>query len=108
MTEDINQNFDQGVQDQAAAPEIFDEDFGKMKMELFKAKCRDILQPAALVREEEPRENSAINEQDEYQAVDQESQGSKTTEQVDIVTAYKGLKLAMSKNMKGLGEIPAQ
>jgi hypothetical protein len=26
-------------------PEIFDEDFGKMKMEIFKQKCRDILNP---------------------------------------------------------------
>lgn len=27
------------------APEIFDEDFGKMKMEIFKQKCRNILNP---------------------------------------------------------------
>lgn len=27
------------------APDMFDEDFGKMKMEIFKQKCRNILGP---------------------------------------------------------------
>ena len=41
-----------------------------------------------------------VEDEDEYYDEDVQA------EVVDIVTAYKSLKLAMNKNMKGLGEVP--
>ena len=64
-----------------------------MKMEVFKQQCRDILGT-----ESAPpmtRNNDIYDEMpeaDPYHA----------TEVVDIVTAYKSLKLAMSKNLRGV------
>jgi hypothetical protein len=40
-----------------------------------------------------------VEDEDEY------GEESVQAEVVDIVTAYKSLKLAMNKNMKGLGEV---
>ena len=39
-----------------------------------------------------------VEDEDEY------NEDSVQTEVVDIITAYKSLKLAMNKNMKGLGD----
>jgi hypothetical protein len=35
-------------------PEIFDEEFGRMKMEMFKQKCRNILNPITEEQATEP------------------------------------------------------
>ena len=57
-------------------------------------------QPQRAPEEEQMIMNNDLytGEDDDY--IDDEIQ----TEVVDIVTAYKSLKLAMNKNMKGLGE----
>ena len=61
MTEELNQNYIN--REEPPAPEIFDEDFGRMKMEMFKEKCRDILNP---IKEEGEQLAPAIIDQDEY------------------------------------------
>jgi hypothetical protein len=77
-----------------------------MKMEIFKQKCREILQP---IREERvPEEAVVVHDDDEYRPVAVQEPSLEgdllNTEVVDIITAYKSLKLAMSKNVKGLGD----
>ena len=112
LTENVNQpeqpsgvNFD----NQGNDGDIFDEDFGKMKMEIFKQKCRNILG----VDQEVPQvkkptrtlaEEQMIMNNDLYTGDEDYAEESVQAEVVDIVTAYKSLKLAMNKNMKGLGE----
>lgn len=49
-------------------------------------------------------EDQMIMNNDLYVDEDDYYEDSVQTEVVDIVTAYKSLKLAMNKNMKGLGE----
>lgn len=73
--------------------DIFDEDYGKMKMEVFKQQCRDILGTESAPPMTQNNDiYDEIPEADPYHA----------TEVVDIVTAYKSLKLAMSKNLRGV------
>lgn len=81
---------------------MFDEDFGKMKMEVFRERCRDVL---GVSRAPLGQTKSAHGEDAGYE----EDFGiledvAYTSEVVDIVTAYKSLKLVMTKNVKGLAE----
>lgn len=80
-----------------------------MKMEIFKQKCRGILgleEERQRVRQPQRTqvEEQMIMNNDLYVEEDEYYEDSVQTEVVDIVTAYKSLKLAMNKNMKGLGE----
>jgi hypothetical protein len=81
---------------------MFDEDFGKMKMEGFRERCRYVLgvaNPAPLGKG--PNGSGEEAYEDDYGFLDDVAYAS---EVVDIVTAYKSLKLVMTKNIKGLAE----
>jgi hypothetical protein len=87
------------LQDQANA-DMFDEDFGKMKMELFRERCRNILGGPARPL------GGGLNQDDDpdYDDIESFNDIAYEGEVVDIVTAYKSLKLVMSKNVKGVAE----
>ena len=87
------------MQEQANA-DMFDEDFGKMKMEIFRERCRNILG----VPNRPFNEN--LHQEVDAEFADMESIHDRAYEGevVDIVTAYKSLKLVMSKNIKGVAE----
>ena len=77
---------------------MFDEDFGKMKMEIFREKCRNILGAPS-------RPLVTSTDRDEYQdETESYNDVAYEGEVVDIVTAYKSLKLVMSKKIKGVAE----
>lgn len=82
--------------------DMFDEDFGKMKMEVFRERCRNVLGVASVplgkTRHGSGEEPGYEDEFDSLQDV------AYASEVVDIVTAYKSLKLVMTKNVKGLAE----
>ena len=67
-----------------------DEDYGKLKMEVFKQQCRNILG----IQEQQKQAPPSDYSQDQDSAIGSDA--------LDIVTAYKSLKLAMNKNIKGL------
>lgn len=83
---------------------IFDDDYGRMRMELFKQQCRNLLgwgeepSPPQQPAEEPSAYDYVPGESAQYENAEM----STSSEALDIVTAYKSLKLAMSKNLKGL------
>lgn len=81
---------------------MFDEDFGKMKMEGFRERCRNVLGVASV-----PLGRGKAGSRDEAGYEDDDGfldDVAYASEVVDIVTAYKSLKLVMTKNVKGLAE----
>lgn len=78
---------------------MFDEDFGKMKMEGFRERCRNILGGSSSQQSKMRTGNADLADEEELG-----DDVAYTSEVVDIVTAYKSLKLVMSKNTKGLAE----
>lgn len=83
--------------------ENVDEDFGKMKMEIFKQQCRNIL--GTVEEEPMPKPTPPPAQPDPVFYADPDLEETSTDQDnLDIVTAYKSLKLAMSKNLKGLAE----
>lgn len=79
---------------------MFDEDFGKMKMEVFRERCRNILGAPSRPL------GGGLNHEDDavYDDIESFNDIAYEGEIVDIVTAYKSLKLVMSKNVKGVAE----
>jgi hypothetical protein len=55
---------DESEPEQVDGQDITDEDFGKMKMEMFKKKCRDMLKPPA--HEEPPVKIREIMKPDDF------------------------------------------
>jgi len=90
-------------------------------MEIFKQKCRHILNgevdltsgfKAGTSNKMEPQKmNEDLEGEPGYYPEDEyymNSHQSAVVDQVDIITAYKSLKLAMSKTVKGLGDVKEQ
>lgn len=80
---------------------MFDEDFGKMKMELFRERCRNIL---GVPSRQLGGGLNQVDDQNYYDDMESFNDIAYEGEVVDIVTAYKSLKLVMSKNVKGVAE----
>ena len=85
--------------------ENVDEDYGKLKMEIFKQQCRNILmdeseKPKTAQSTRHRTENQLYGEPSLYD--DRVSYPNTDDNAIDIISAYKSLKLAMTKNTKGL------
>ncbi|CDW85027.1 leucine rich repeat family protein [Stylonychia lemnae] len=95
------QNFiqDTNLENDSNIQQIFDEDFGKLKMEKFKEQCRQILGP-----KKKEHNNSQRNiYQNEFEEPNQSQNDSQFVNQreydtfLDIINAYKTLKQAVNK-----------
>lgn len=80
--------------------DMFREDFGRIKMDVFKQQCRNILGIAEKSEEQyyAQKASQALAES----SLGQSQCSQQATEALDIVTAYKTLKHAMSKNLRGI------